>query len=149
MLFCLRAVHVGPVTVWQKRVTKVRPDFESLIQCRDTLVDLPHKSQEPDPEDGGGAVVLPRVAPNLGDVSDCELGYVFRAIDAARLVEKGPCKTEMGLVAEVILGLDLIEHTETVAQIELGHPPEEARSRNSRKETWRASMKACVSGKAA
>jgi len=106
-------------------------------------------SQEPDPEDGGRAVVLPRVAPNLGDVSDREIGHVFRVVDAARLVEQDPCKTEMGLVAEVIPGLDLIEQPETVAQIELSHPPEDARPANSRKERWRASMKACVSGRAA
>ena len=93
------------------RVKKVRPGFESLIQCRNTFVFLTDMSQEPDPEDGDGAVVLPGVAPDFGDMSDREVGYVFRLLDTRRLIEKGPGKTKMRLVAEVLLPHHLTEQT--------------------------------------
>ncbi len=103
-------------------------------------------SQDPDPEDGDGAVVLPWVAPNLGDVSYREVGYILRVLDIGRLIEKGPGKTEMGLVAEVLLSRSLMEKTQAVAQVEPGHPLVDARLRSSWKEVWMASMKACESG---
>lgn len=143
----LLTIHIRPVTIWQMWVPKIRPGVEGFFEIRNAVVRLPNVIEEANPENGDRAVVLRGVTSEFGDMSNGEVCDMLSILNTVGAIEKGPCKTKMGLVAKVLPGFCLMKNAEAIAKVELCHPAPEASSRNSWKEAWMALMNASESGR--